>query len=366
MTKRPQSLLMLQALRAFASLLVMVHAFNYAQYRMTGASNPFLRGGHLGEMGVDLFFVLSGYLMVLTTKDLKGGLIDLRPFLMGRILRIFPTYWVVALVWSALISLWPALELGRDYAGPVQSLLLLPAAAPPPLSHCWSLVFEVMFYAAIGLLLVLPRQMRPLALGLWALIILGRYGLGHDLHLRLGTANATNGLILEFLMGAGLAYLPGLGRGHGVKLLVLGLGLMFGGELYQVLTFPQGGESELYRAGLVGLPAALVVLAMIQLETRFSAHIPALIRAIGDRSYALYLVAPICAALVGVPMHALGLLTQGLWAQAAFVVLCLGLTALFTQLVYHGLEKPSLWLMARIKRADPCLAAPQDQLGQKA
>src|SRR5438045_3646349 len=86
----------LQVLRAIAALLVVsVHTSDMLQDRLqiAGPLSALIR--HWGDFGVDIFFVLSGVVMVITTVQAQPGITAARAFMAGRLRRIVPIYWAL-------------------------------------------------------------------------------------------------------------------------------------------------------------------------------------------------------------------------------------------------------------------------------
>src|SRR5690348_7613306 len=104
------SFLTIQALRAIAALLVVVyHAFEMWDLRVTpGAGGPAWSNG---AAGVDIFFVISGFVMVVSSQRLlkraHAGLI----FLRHRVVRIVPLYWLLTTLKLALVFFFADLAL---------------------------------------------------------------------------------------------------------------------------------------------------------------------------------------------------------------------------------------------------------------
>lgn len=130
----------LDGLRAIAVLLVLwVHlpplALGPEMLRLSAALQP-------GAAGVDLFFVLSGFLITrILLADRQAGL-PLRRFMARRCLRIFPIYYLTLLVMSGGLSsaeLWAALSYTSNWVFP-----FLPGYSA--VEHCWSLAVEEQFY----------------------------------------------------------------------------------------------------------------------------------------------------------------------------------------------------------------------------
>ena len=110
-----------------------------------------------GWMGVDLFFVLSGFLIAgqLLRPWARGQRPDLRRFFARRLLRTLPAYWVVLAVYVLVPILreTPHLQPVWVFLTFTQNLLL--GHPPNAFSHAWSLCVEEQFYLALPLLLLL-------------------------------------------------------------------------------------------------------------------------------------------------------------------------------------------------------------------
>ena len=109
-----------------------------------------------GAMGVDLFFILSGFLMVYTTRTLPGGVADARVFLLKRIVRIWPAYAVLTgLTFLTLQGVHGLVEpAGREAL--LKTLLFVPVDPYNPLYFSmalpvgWTLTFEMYFYVVFA------------------------------------------------------------------------------------------------------------------------------------------------------------------------------------------------------------------------
>lgn len=160
----------LDTLRALAILLV----FAYHYQGFVSGEATFGWASELGWTGVDLFFVLSGYLIghqLLRTAASPSGL-SLPRFWARRLMRTVPAFWVVL----ALYLVFPALMGGREpppwwrFVSFTQNIQLIPGTA---FSHAWSLCIEEQFYLVLPLLVAIGvRQRLPRWLG-WALIAAG-------------------------------------------------------------------------------------------------------------------------------------------------------------------------------------------------
>ncbi len=270
----------LQALRAFAAWVVVCHHFMqiFFDFHATGPIGQLF--SDRGAVGVDIFFVISGLVIYLSTRDKD---IEPRQFLLNRALRIVPAYWFYTLVMALLIlafSRWmPHQVFNAQHL--LMSLLFIPAENPggygmyPTLNVGWTLNFEMFFYLLFGLAF-LVRQRHHLLLVSMALLlaseVLGRLGVLSHFY--------NNGIIYEFLLGIGLGvlYRRGLVReGRVLPLLTL---LAAGYAIYHL----DASQRLLHW----GLPSALIVLAFLALEPWFSGN--RALKALGDCSYSVYLI----------------------------------------------------------------------------
>ncbi len=239
----------------------------------------------LGKAGVDLFFVLSGFLMwAITDERSRPG-----PFLSDRIQRIVPCYWIVTSVMlgGALLGLFPAVRLTGWHV--MASYLLLPAISPsngqvwPLLVPGWTLEYELAFYLLFAMVLLLPRrlQLGTLSALLLGLAITHAWIPGQQTMLRF----YTDAHILEFLAGLWLA--AGWQRGWlgdpRAASLLAGLAVMLLAAIRVI--WPGAPDVAAY-----GPSAGLIVAAMLARESG-DKDVPdiRLARLLGDASYSIYL-----------------------------------------------------------------------------
>ena len=169
----------LDGVRAIAILMVIVyHALNGLP-AATAPQNVFLNVVEQGWVGVDLFFVLSGFLITGILMDGRSPVHVLRRFYARRVLRIVPVY-----VAFLLFSMWIAPILGTMHPEEVAQLRdsqlwywtysfnLMVAlhtwqATSFPLAHLWSLSVEEQFYLLwpLAALLMSPLTLRRAAVG---------------------------------------------------------------------------------------------------------------------------------------------------------------------------------------------------------
>ena len=109
-----------------------------------------------GVLGVDFFFVLSGFIIMYAHMDDDRTQASVKRYAFKRLTRIHPAYLPVGVGLIALYAAMPDFSAaggGSDYSV-VSSLFLVPANGPPALSVAWTLVHELMFYGVFLLFFV--------------------------------------------------------------------------------------------------------------------------------------------------------------------------------------------------------------------
>ncbi len=192
----------LDGLRAIAILAVVWHH--------AGASVPDWQISTRGFLGVDLFFVISGFLIVtlLLREQEHTDTISLSNFYIRRFLRIFPPYYLMLLIVGTVAYLQPAgstsLAVKRDFP---YALLYLSNLVPmySQLSITWSLSVEEQFYIVVPTMVKYSRRALPILLVLaYVLVCIPPFDLFPSLRFPAFFVQTTFGPIL---LGAMLAYI---------------------------------------------------------------------------------------------------------------------------------------------------------------
>jgi len=168
-----RTILIVQALRGLAALLVVsVHigAYDGFEARYFAISAPLTAPlARIGNIGVDLFFIISGFIMIASTLRPDGR--SLRPieFFKRRCIRIYPAVWIIGLAMLPIYFRWPALVDAHRSIKPdlIASYLLLPQAGSPLLRVTWTLVFEMYFYVVFAMALIARARFVVPILFLW-------------------------------------------------------------------------------------------------------------------------------------------------------------------------------------------------------
>ncbi|MFC7397023.1 acyltransferase family protein [Chelatococcus sp. GCM10030263] len=299
-----ERLLLVQMLRAMAASMVVVHhAQHDAEAVAAHLGLAFTRGDLLPWLsGVDIFFVISGFVMVHASANLFGRVGARRVFLTRRLIRIVPLYWIATTIYLAVALIAPRV-LNSDAPSLWQiiaSYLFIPfmradGFVQPVYSLGWTLNFEMLFYFVFAAAIALPRRWAVAAAsaGL-ALLVAGNRYLG-PWPLPLGFWGDT--IVLEFALGMGLALL----RAQGLRLPgLLRLALIAAGFflLHLDLSAADGGVVPQFLG--YGIPAAFIVAAaVLGRETGRPPVFERFLVALGDASYALYLLHPFAIRALG-------------------------------------------------------------------
>ena len=334
-----------QALRAFAALSVAV-------WHVLHDAIPLDSSGHIERWhnalpwasGVDLFFVISGFVMVYASAELFGRRSSPVTFMARRLIRIVPLYWgattlflVVALATPSSVS-----QAGFGLADVVMSYAFLPTSRPdgtiqPIYSLGWTLNYEMFFYVVFAACIVLPRRR---ALAAVALLLSAAMAI-HRLVPPQATALMfwTDGMLLEFLLGMTVAVIA-------AREVSLAIPFRIGLALTAVILLIAAHVAGVPSGPLTtGIPMSLLVAAAVLGRP---IGVPGVLLLLGDASYALYLVHPFAMRPVGFVWQRLHL--TGLTSAAAYAATALLLAIIGAVCVHLWFERPvGAWLRSRLR-----------------
>ncbi|MDQ7988864.1 MAG: acyltransferase [Candidatus Dactylopiibacterium sp.] len=278
----------LQQLRFVAAFLVLVHHV-FEELRAHPQVHLPDTLVALGACGVDIFFVISGYVMWHSTRGFAAG-VRATDFLRRRARRIYPIYWaclgLLLLAWASGLAY---RSLAVEPMRLLSSITLIPLAgrdAPLILGVAWTLVYEMYFYLVCALVLSLRGAVRgalavPLLLALLPpLAWLGGWEAGWRWF--------TSPLVLEFCFGLWLGasrFTPGP---HLRRALWVVAAACFVSATLLWRDPATHSLNDATRWLAWGLPATLAVMASLP-HPLASGRAGAWMTRLGDASYALYL-----------------------------------------------------------------------------
>ena len=366
MTVAQPKLAWIQGLRGIAVLLVVL---THARYFLSDTpawplAETLLRPG---AFGVDLFFVISGFIMVHTTRRSDGSARYALDFMIKRFARIWPLYALATLAWLLVNhQSFAFLHNPTTVRTLVLSLLFQPVDLAAPLFFGaalplgWTLNFEMYFYLVFAAALLLGRW-RALFLLAWVMLtVLALPAFKRELTLDVMSNFAfsfaylnlmTNPIVLEFFAGALIGWCFNQGwfrlRSPSVCRHILMLTVVI------AVWAAWSGITRFHGPLDWGWVAALLVLGMALTSKTLVITPPPVLVWLGAISYSLYLTHTTVQILVTRQVERLGGDTHG-WMH---VVLTTALAISAAALVHHYLEeKMSLRVRdALLKLADRCL-----------
>jgi exopolysaccharide production protein ExoZ len=334
-----------QTLRFIAAFLVVVtHATFYTSDRLLPGTDYWPDGAG----GVPIFFVISGFVMVVSTTTLRDRPNGWLIFIWRRLIRIVPMYWLATTVKLAVLVALPFAVLHTKFnlIHIVSSYFLIPTTNAegeykPLLAVGWTLYFEFFFYYLFAFSLYLRTNVYVF-LG----IVLSAFAALSPLRQPASPAGMMffNAIVLQFYFGMLVAKVVGCDRPLPqvaarypllpALLAMLGLGLLI--SPVQLTSFPDAFRT--------GIPATMIVFGAALLEPALRGRIPRHFLVLGDASYSLYLFHALVAPIVPTILQKLGFHNY-----AISVALTIMISVSVGVAIYFILERPLTRKLRSIK-----------------
>ena len=338
----------LQVIRGFAACFVLLfHGSGSCQAQLgySYATNLL----KFGSSGVDIFFVLSGFIIYYTSASKK---LTVTEFLLRRCARIFPIYWVALSFMLSLFLVERFLLHGSTTSSTLvntvqtgglelffKSILLIPND-PNILAVSWTLSYEIVFYLLFGLAFFQKSAYFMYALVTWVAFNFIHCFLSpiSDVVINI---NLFQPIVIEFLYGCIVAILILKSANKYWKLSLISGGILFIIAALSLQDFLSIPENIQFRVLGYGLPAALVISGAAHIKRRF----PKFLTYLGDASYSIY--------LFHIPLLGIFIKTLCLLKINQYFSNCLGVTFILLAilflccLIYTLIEKPMLQFSKR-------------------
>ena len=333
----------IQYLRAIAALMVVFH---HARWFFPSDSILFTAPwAEFGTRGVDIFFVISGYVMTVTTRNYSAHARHRIPqavgFIVKRFIRVVPLYWIATL-WTAKRLIWHG-EAGLPL---LEDFLFVPHFSErghgliwPYLFQGWTINYELFFYSLFALSMLAGRRRYVfLSLALLTLVLLGMVLTITHAHTNVAAVIFyTSNLLLEFLMGVWLSLWT---QGRVSRLprpILMGVTLI----AFFILAVPNDDTIRGFADGIVA-----VVIVWTAVLWGDAIDIP-LLKHLGDASYSIYLFhMTIYGASLWV-FRSLDLLQPTMFHMVTVIAMQIVFASLLGLGVHRYVEKPVLkWLRA--------------------
>lgn len=339
----------IQLLRGIAALLVCFFHMKALLNNSAMHYGTLLFGS--GSIGVQIFFIISGFIMVYTTRKSDGTLHYVKNFLIKRLIRVVPLYYIMVLFWLVVyersLSFFvddPLTLLKTFLFIPLFNSPLGPAYGMPPLKVGWSLNYEVLFYIIFGMSMFLKRQRWISLFVVFATLVifvpLIFKGTIHfvpsvNYHFRLTYFLVlTNPILIFFVVGVvlGLIY----NSSFIIKSKVLQLSLVLISLVYFFLLYFK--VSYFLNGFFISMfSSTFLVFALLLFNKGVGIRVPSFLVYLGDMSYSLYLVHPIV--IIGLPSLLVSMNMGGVFDGKYYFILCTGCILLLSVISYELIEK---------------------------
>lgn len=244
---------------------------------------------HFGRFGVDVFFVISGFVMaMIVAKGQKA--ID---FAVQRLIRIVPLYWLVTTAFLIAAKIRPDLAPSTDpgVLDYIRSLFFIPyfkqdGTLSPIITMGWTLNYEMYFYLCVFAAIAISRKHSGWIV--FGLLLTTYVLLGKSINDPVAREFFGNEILVEFVLGMLIftLYQRGMMRGSAPLLL---LGAV---AAYCLMVTGEMRYAAVNRALMFGLPSAMLVYCGIGLESTVAAmpsRITHILVGVGNASYATYM-----------------------------------------------------------------------------
>jgi len=320
----------IQYLRALAALMVVFH---HARNPFAGLYDPIADFG-VCQAGVDIFFVISGFIMYSAARSEVP-----LEFARRRFIRIVPLYWIATIVY--LIYTTRFLQNAYSFGHLIASLLFIPHYSPevpgairPLLVPGWTLNYEVFFYAIFALGLKKKNIIFVIFTAIISCVVAGFLAKSRNpLWL-----TYTDPILLEFLAGVVIAkWSDSIVSRNSIILFPLGLILI---GLSTFVNWP--------RIICWGVPAVMTVVGAIALERRQKLPDWKILGVLGDASYSIYLFHLVALGLAMSVLHRLPI--GGLMQFIAMIGMGIAGSIVLGLAAHYSLERPvTRYLLGRRK-----------------
>lgn len=280
-----------QWLRGLAAAMVV---YFHATLMVREHIDPTIQAATLGAAGVDLFFVISGFIMATTTGNPHGGRpLDVRRFLFRRFVRVMPMYWGATGAKLAIVLAMPQLALHSTVTIPyvLSSLMLVPmmnndGQMTPLLVVGWTLSYEAFFYITFAL--TMGTRLGAVRLTTIIFSFFAVFGALLPVTTWADPLSLLSPLLLEFLFGMWIA--AALKKNRVPSTFVAAMCAVLAAAGFWATSLLPSIWCYNYRTALWGVPSAAFLLGAVVIEQKHGRIKEKFFRLLGDASYSTYLV----------------------------------------------------------------------------
>lgn len=352
----------LQALRGIAALGVLFFHLRAVESKYIPGEAVLGTAAAHADAGVDLFFVISGFVMAHVGRGRFAGFSAAGVFLMKRAWRVLPLYWLFTTLTVVLMMTFPAI-VNSSYPDQsvIRSYLLIPHTQLPVLAVGWTLIHEAYFYIvfAIAIAIIAERALTVCLMG-WAAVIAYAHIDGYQQMTPLRQL-LISPLTLEFIVGVlvGLHWRK-LPRKLAFAMMIAGIALYLAAAVG--FADPSASAPDPWlRTATFGTASVLLVLGWVMRESGGGRSAPSVLVALGNSSYSLYLSHVFIISAVG-RLWAAAVPGQSWGHHLLFVIVAAASGCIAGHLIHRWIELPLLnlahrswWSQGRVVRETTAL-----------
>lgn len=321
----------LQILRFIAAALVLVtHITFYLHERI----NTSVSVWHSGEIGVPIFFIISGFVMYLSGLKTPRNVNGAKIFITRRIARIFPIYWLITTAKIAIALIVPAVVLHNqpNFLSSLAAYTLFPVfneagEVRPIHGVAWTLLHEMMFYYIFSIALILRQS--PFIFS--SIVIIALWFIGFFIH-------PTSALLTVLFDPINLMFVSGMllaaAYNKGIRLPQWLASTLFFVSCFAIFSADFSTFKHLYISSF-HIDAVLLVAAMLNMRIFAPQRLKALLVRLGDSSYSLYLIHPILAPAICIALSKMQFESPFLISTIAFISIVVA-----AELTFKFIESP--------------------------
>ena len=346
-----KNLQLIQLLRGIASLLVVL-------LHCTANSSEVLHQFFLGNFfsfggaGVDIFFVLSGFIITYTNFKFIGKPDYFSFFIKRRMVRIYPTYWIIISLFLLLQVVFPLFyrtHFSFDIKNILSTFLLLPGHVMVN-GVSWTLSYEIFFYFLFSLSFFIPAKKWSFYLAmLYAVILILLSVSGYNFEHGNGWLSLiTYPMNVEFFMGVLAAVLiPKISHKIAVPLIITGSIIFLMSALLSNANYILVNNT-FNRVIVFGIPSFLIITGVVKYESGNKIKVYAILLLLGEASYSLYLIhLPVVAATFKI--LAKFNVSNNIFIHC-IIILIVFITCYSSILFYKFVEKPIITRLNSLRR----------------
>lgn len=345
----PQRLIGVQGLRGLAVVLVILVHLHHTEAKFVSGAAWLGAWNSLGIAGVDIFLVVSGFVLTYLAMGHFGDVQHLKAYIYARVTRLYPMYVLLTLVLIPVFLVAPVLFNATQghQVSLWRSVFLVPDVHLPLIPVAWTLHHELYFYIVLGVMLAFPGRRVPLLILAWAVVTTALVIWGRTVpRAEQGAFERVffNPINFEFILGMTAAWwFHHRPRRGAPAVAALALVWLVVGVVAWVQLTGEWWVSDFWRVWVYGVPATLLIWAIVAIELERGWAFMRPLAWIGDGAYSIYLTHLLVLVVLGRGWQRLGL--QGDWQNPVFLVLSMFVALFVGYALFLHVEAPILrWL----------------------